>query len=411
MNEQTNSNSYRWVVLGVFMYVVALTQFLWLNFAPIEDTVKHALGISEFKVSLLTSIFPLLSIFLSAPVGSLLDKKGFKFTVGAGVIIMIVSVIIRLKLQYWWLFAGQFGISVAQPFIANSISKLSSIWFDKKEEALANGLGSMAMFIGMIVAMILTPLLTNKTGLEGLMIIYAVITVVGGLLFLVLGKDNPSLKSTLQEEEHSYKLSEAYKTIFRMKDMLILIGIMFIGLGFFNGFMTWIDELLKPNGFSEEQIGIIGGVVVVGGIIGSVVIPLASDAIKRRKPFTIMAPAVAGVLIYPFLHSKNYIASIIMATMMGFLVIALLPLIFQMTIEIVGEKLTGTATGLLMVMGSVGAVLVIYIMEALQSVTGNFNSSALLFLVLLIAAIILALNIKETHPERQLQKAKVKGEV
>ncbi|MGB9736166.1 MAG: MFS transporter [bacterium] len=407
MEERVEYSSYRWVVLGVYMIVVALTQFLWLNFAPIEDIIRQQLNISEFKVSWLTSIFPLLSIILSAPVGSLLDAKGFKFTVGLGVIIMGISVLLRLNYNsYMWLFLGQFGISVAQPFIMNSVSKLAATWFDKSEEAIANGLSSMAMFVGMIIAMVLTPILAKEKGIGEMLFIYGIITLIGCILFLLLAKDNPSLASILKEEEEEYNTWTAYKEIFKMKDMLLLIGIMFIGLGFFNGFMTWIDELLKPEGFSSVQTGIIGGVIIMGGIVGAVVIPLLSDLVKRRKPFLITATMVGGITMFPFLNTHKLYLALAIGAVIGFFVIALLPIIFQMTIEIVGERLTGTATGLLMLMGSIGAVAVIYLMEYIKVLTNSFHSSMWLFVAFFIVAFIMAINIRETHPAVQLSRNK-----
>jgi cyanate permease len=383
------------------MYAIALTQFLWLNFAPIETVVRQQLGIGVFKVGLLTSIFPLLSIILSAPVGSLLDAKGFKFTVSLGVIIMGVSVLLRLKYNsYLWLFAGQFGISVAQPFILNSVSKFASIWFDKDEGVVANGLGSMAMFVGMIAAMVLTPLLVNSKGLGNVLYIYAGITLLGSLLFLLLGKDNPSLVSTLMAEEKEYSGKNAYKNIFSKKDMILLIIIMFIGIGFFNGLMTWMDELLSQNGFTTVQTGTIGGVIIGGGILGAVIIPLLSDRFKRRKPFLILATLVGGAVTYPFLNTISMTTAIVLGTMIGFFVISLLPIILQMTTEIVGERLTGTATGLLMLIGSVGAVVVIYLMEWIKNMTNSFHNALWLLMAFFVAALILSILIRETHPDR-----------
>lgn len=405
---QKEYSSYRWVVLFVYMFIVALTQFLWLNFAPIEDIIRQQLQISEFKVSWLTSIFPLLSIILSAPVGSLLDAKGFKFTVGLGASIMGISVLLRLNYNsYAWLFAGQFGISVAQPFIMNSVSKLAATWFDKKEEAIANGLSSMAMFVGMILAMILTPLLTQNIGIEKMLTLYAVVTLIGCVLFLLLGKDNPFIISKLIEEEKQYSSWSAYKEIFKMKDMLLLIGIMFIGLGFFNGFMTWIDELLKPEGFNSVQTGIIGGAIISGGIIGAVVIPVLSDLVKRRKPFLIMATIFGGATMFPFLNSNKLYLTLTIGVAIGFFIIAILPIIFQMTIEIVGEKLTGTATGLLMLMGSVGAIVVIYLMEFIKDLTNSFHNSLWLFVILFVVAFLLSVSIRETHPSAKISNSRV----
>jgi sugar phosphate permease len=400
-NIQTKYSAYRWVVLIVFMYVIALNQFLWLNFAPIEIVVRQQLGIGVFEVGLLTSIFPILSILLSAPVGSLLDAKGFKFTVSLGAIIMGISVLLRLKYNsYLWLFAGQFGISLAQPFILNSVSKFSSIWFDRDEGVIANGLGSMAMFIGMIAAMVITPILVSSNGLGHVLYIYAGITLLGSILFLLLGKDNPSLISTLAKEEKEYSSKNAYKSIFGKKDMLILLTIMFIGIGFFNGLMTWINELLSPNGFTTIQTGTIGGVMIGGGIVGAVIIPLLSDKFKRRKPFLILATLVGGIVMYPFLNTRSITLTIVLGAMVGFFVISLLPIILQMTTEIVGERLTGTATGLLMLTGSVGAVVVIYLMEAIKNMTNSFHNSIWLLLAFFVAALILSILIKETHTDR-----------
>ena len=398
---QTNYSAYRWIVLSVFAFAIALTQFLWLNFAPIETAVRQELGISVFQVGLLTSIFPILSIILSAPVGTLLDAKGFRFTVSLGVIIMGISVLLRLKYHsYIWLFAGQFGISVAQPFILNSVSKFASIWFDKDEGVIANGLGSMAMFIGMIAAMVITPVLVTGKGLGYALYVYAGVTLFGCVLFLLLGKNNPSLSSSLKEEEKEYKGMDAYKSILGMKDMLLLIAIMFIGVGFFNGLMTWMNELLSQNGFTEVQTGTIGGVIIGGGILGALVIPLLSDVLKRRKPFLIIATLVGGTIVYPFLNTRSMATAIVLGAMVGFFVISLLPIILQMTTEIVGERLTGTATGLLMLIGSVGAVVVIYLMEWIKNVTNSFRNSLWLMMAFFVAALVLSILIKETHPDR-----------
>ena len=398
---QTKKSAYRWVVLGVFTFAIALTQFLWLNFAPIETTVRQELGISVFQVGLLTSIFPILSILLSAPVGTLLDAKGFRFTVSIGVIIMGVSVLLRLKYRsYAWLFAGQFGISVAQPFVLNSVSKFASVWFDKDESVIANGLGSMAMFVGMIAAMVITPLLVTGKGLGFALSVYAGVTLLGSILFLLLGKNNPALSSSLREEEKEYKGTDAYRSILGMKDMILLIAIMFIGIGFFNGLMTWMAELLSQNGFTAVQTGTIGGVIIGGGILGALVIPLLSDVMRRRKPFLIIATVVGGAIVYPFLNTGSITTVIILGALIGFFVISLLPIILQMTTEIVGERLTGTATGLLMLIGSVGAVVVIYLMEWIKNVTGSFHNALWLMMVFFAAALVLSILIRETHPDR-----------
>ena len=399
---QVRYGAYRWVVLGVFMFQVILTQFLWLNFAPIQPTLEKLLSISDFQFVLLLSVFNIFNLLLSLPVGAVLDSKGVKFTVGLGSIIMALAVLLRLKSDsYYWLLAGQIGIAIAQPFIVNSGAKLASTWFNKNEEALANGFASMAMFIGMIAALIITPIIIQYISLFHIMIVYGCITVFGSLLFLTLSRDNPSLITTLKKEEEGYHPIHAYKKLLKNKDMIILAVIMFIGVGFFNGITNWLDKLLGPQGFSEEQSGVIVGILIAGGIVGAVVIPVLSDIIKKRRPFLIMGTVSAGIFMFPLVRTRNYAAAIVLAAVLGFMVISLLPIMFQMVIEVVGERLTGSATGLMWVFGATGAIVTIYGMEVIGNATSDYRNGIWLLMVMFLIAFILSLVLKETYGRGQ----------
>ncbi len=398
--EQTQArySSYRWVVLVLFMFQVILTQFLWLNFAAIQPTLEKLLHISDFKFVLLLSVFNIFNLLLSLPVGAILDSKGFKFTVGLGSIIMAVAVLLRLKSDsYAWILAGQIGVAIAQPFIVNSGAKLASVWFNKNEEAIANGLASMAMFMGMIAGLVITPIIIQHMDLFHVIAIYDAVIVFGSVIFLLFAKNNPALSTTIQHEEQAYHPIKAYKELFHIKEMLVLACIMFIGVGFFNGFTNWLDKLLLPQGFTEDQSGLIGGVLVAGGIVGAVVIPLLSDLVKRRKPFLIAGTISAGVFMYPLMQTRDLTTAIILAVILGFMVISLLPILFQMTIEVVGERLTGSATGMLWTFGATGAITTIYSMEWIGEKTMDFHNGIWFLMVLFVIAFILSLMLKETY--------------
>ncbi len=392
----------RWTVLAVFMCIIGLNQFLWLNFASIATTVQARLHISLFQLGLLTSIFPAMNILLALPVGTLLDTRGFRFTVSLGAVIMGISVLLRFNYHaYAWLLAGQFGIAVAQPLILNSVSKFSSTWFERDKGAIANGLGSMAMFLGMIAALIITPRLVAAEGLGFMLLLYAVVTCSGSLLFLLLGRDNPERSAALRKESRAYGGITAYREVTGIKDMLLLIAIMFIGLGFFNGLMTWMGLLLSHNGFTPVQSGTVGAVIIGGGMIGAVVMPVLSNAVRRRKPFLVMATLAGGIFVYPFLTTRSMTAATVYGAMIGFFIISLLPIVLQITTELVGERLTGTATGLLLLAGSIGAVTVIYLMEFINERSHSVRPTLWLLSGLFAAALLLSLLIRETYPRNE----------
>jgi len=161
-------SKYRWVVLAIYMYIVALTQLYWLNFAAIDTYLEEHLQISAMKVGLLTLVFPLLFLFLSIPSGIIIDKKGYKFGVSIGVIFTGAFALFRLINPYSFnvLLISQIGISIGQPFVLNGITKLSTTWFPKNEEATAVGLGSLSLFLGMIIGLGTTPFLVQSLGLN-----------------------------------------------------------------------------------------------------------------------------------------------------------------------------------------------------------------------------------------------------
>src|SRR4030043_2439847 len=87
---------YRWVVLAIYMYVAALTQLYWLNFAAIETKTEELLNIPASSVMWFTLVFPLVQVLLTMPAGVLIDKKGFKYGIGIGVLFTGVFAMLRL---------------------------------------------------------------------------------------------------------------------------------------------------------------------------------------------------------------------------------------------------------------------------------------------------------------------------
>nr|MBC8274263.1 MFS transporter [Chloroflexota bacterium] len=116
---------YRWVVLAIYMYIAALTQLYWLNFAAIETYIEELLSIPASSVMWFTLVFPVIQVLLTMPAGVIIDKKGFKYGIGIGVLFTGVFAMLRLldPASFAVLLIAQIGISIGQPFILNSITK------------------------------------------------------------------------------------------------------------------------------------------------------------------------------------------------------------------------------------------------------------------------------------------------
>jgi cyanate permease len=386
---------YRWVVLACFTAVAAVSQMLWLNFAPLITLLENMYGVSELTVSLLMLAFPLLYVILSSHAGTMTDRKGYKYTIAVGSIIAAVFACMRIfNGSFYVLLAGQIGIAIGQPYVINGISKLVVNWFGKDEAAMATGLGTVGMFIGMALGMGLTPPLVSWVGFEGTMVVTAVIAVASALAFVFFAKENDQLPPERAEGENS--MAEI-KILLNDRNLVLLFIISFLALGFFNGLTTWLEPIVKPNGINAEQAGIIGALLIVGGIIGSILIPALSDKFKKRKPFLMFCCVAATFMVYPLCTFKDLNLLYLLGGLLGFIFLPGYALLLSMTEEQSGPKRAGAATGMLMMTGNAGAVVVIIAMEVIKGDSADWFNAIMLMLALLIASMVIGLvGVRET---------------
>ena len=382
------SNPYRWVVLGVFLLVAGLSQLLWLNFAPILSLVESRYQVTESVASLLLLVFPLVYVLLSIPAGNLIDRRGYRFTVGLGSVVMAFFSCVRIYDRgFWVLLVAQIGISVGQPFVVNGISKLVSDWFSSEQSALATGLGTMGMFIGMAAGMSVTPLMVDSWGFQAMLGVFAVVSCVFCAAFLFLARENPQGAGKRASESVSIG---GFSSLLRNRDLLLLFALAFLGLGFFNGLTTWLEPILAPNGFNSIQAGTVGGVLIFGGIVGAVVIPALSDHFKRRKPFVIGSTVAALVMLYPLCHVTTYWLVLTFSALQGFFFLPAFALLLEICSELAGKARAGAATGILMLAGNAGGVVVILAMDWVRGGAPDFSASVVLMEAILAAAVLIA---------------------
>jgi MFS family permease len=392
------SYKYRWVVLAVYMYISALTQLYWLNFAAIETFVEQRFSIPPSTVMWFTLVFPLVQVLLSMPAGMVIDRKGFKYGVGIGALFTGVFAMLRLvnTESFTVLLISQIGIAIGQPFVLNGITKLVVTWFPQKEEGTAVGLGSLALLVGMMVGLGATPALVQYMGFERMLLIYGVLGVLGILLFFALVKPQPATPCREVEAQQEITGWQGIKHILKIRDFVMLGFIALVGIGVFNGLATWLEKILNElHQIPMTDAGIISAILVLSGIIGCIVIPMVSDKIRKRKPFLLLASAVGAVCIIALMVAKGYAANMVNGIFLGFFLISALPIMLTMSAEITGARFAGISVGYLQLLGNAAAVAVVPIMESMHSITGQYTLPLAFIAGLLGISFVLALVIRE----------------
>jgi len=400
---------YRWVVLIAFMFVVLVNQLLWITFAPITSNAAAYYQVSDLSIGLLSMSFMIVYIVVSIPASWVIDTYGIRVAVGIGAVLTGVFGLFRglAAGNYTLVLIAQIGIAVGQPFILNAITTVAARWFPMQERATASGLGSLAMYLGIVAGMALTPYLVLQSNIDRTLIIYGVVAVLAAFVFFGAIKERPPTPPCLPGQEERSLVFDGLKQIVRQKDFILLMLVFFVGLGTFNGVTTWIENIVRPKGFSITQAGIIGGLMVVGGIVGAVVLPLLSDHYRRRVPFLILSVVGATVGLAGLTFATSYWLLLVSAAILGFFLLSAGPIGFQYGAEVTYPVPEGTSNGLLLLMGQISGIIFIFGMDMSKSPqTGSMMPSLVVLIGLMVLVLLLCTRLGEspalmTEDERQ----------
>lgn len=392
------NNSGGWLVLAVFTAVAGVSQMLWLNFAPLISMLQQRYQINELEASMLILVFPALYVLLSLHAGAIIDRRGYQYTVGRAAILMAVGACIRIyDVSFYALLFGQVAIAAAQPYVVNAISKLVADWFEEESHGLATGIGTIGMFAGMALALALTPTLVAHFDLRGAMVVFAGVSIAAAAAFLSLARENPHTGNLQVTAARPLAL----RILLRDRNLSVLFLISLLALGFFNGLTTWLEPILAERGIDAQTAGLVGGTLIVGGILGSALIPFLSDRTRRRKPFLILCGVTSLALVYPLCTATNMDWLLVLGALTGFFFLPGYALLFAMTEEHAGSASAGAAAGLLMLAGNAGGVIVVVAMELVHGATGSWMSAIYLMLVLIALTTLLAFGSRESLGSRK----------
>ena len=398
MAQSTESSvyGYRWIVLLVFMLIAAVTQILWITFAPISSLAASLYSVTELDIALLSLIFMVVYIPVSIPSAYLIDSKGFRFAAGVGAIITAVFAVCRaFAPDYLFLLVFSAGIAIGQPFVFNSPTKIARRWFPVKERGLATGLGTMAIFLGIMLGLLVTPFAVVAIGFFNTMLSYAVVAIVAALLFWLIAKEHPPSPPEPSEPQEE-KMITGLRRIIGIKQFIILEVLFFVGMGLFNGVATWIEQILAGRVVDITQAGIVGAIMILGGIVGAVIIPTFSDKYQRRKPFILLSLLLAAPFTFILAFHPDYNVLLVSSFLLGFFLMPALPLGLQKGAEMTKPIPEGTSAGVLMIFGQAGGIVLILAMDLANSLFLSFFWAMVLLVVLDLLALFISLLLTET---------------
>jgi len=389
--------TYRWIILALYFLITVIIEIQWLTFASISTAAQEFYQVSPLRIDFLSMIYMIVFIVLSIPASYIIDTYGLKKGLAIGSVLTGIFSLMKAIFadNYWGVAIAQTGLAAAQPFILNSVTKVGANWFPKNERATVAGIGSLAQYVGIIIALAVTPLLILQVGegsynVSSMLMIYGLASVLGSLLLLIFFKEKPPTAPESVKEAARIKPIAGMKSIFKSMDMRLLLLMFFIGLGVFNAVSTCIDQICSL--LSMEETGIVGGIMLVGGVLGALIIPPISDRVEKRKPFLTLCMAAMLPGLLGLTYFTSFIPLMISGFIFGFFIMSAGPIGFQYGAEKSHPSPESISQGLILLVGQVSGILFVFAVNSI-----GVTSSMVIFAALILINVFLTLRLSESY--------------
>ncbi len=365
---------YRWVILLVFMLINVVVQIQWLAHAAVARPAalfyEGQFDPSSFlNIDFLAMVYMLVFIVMSFPASYAIDTYGIRVGVSIGAVLAGLAGLMKGMFadSFTAVVVAQVGLAVAQPFILNAVTAVSVRWFPLRERGMAAGFSALAQYVGIVIAMLVTPMLVGSdptepgygTGFESMLLTYGWITFAVAVITLLLLREKPPTPPS-DDTVHRHSFVKGVRHILKQRDMRITLALFFVGLGIFNAVSSMTDSIAEHAGVQDSD-GLIGGLMLIGGILGASILPILSDKFRKRKVFLViciagMVPGIFGLTFAGNLASDPetiYAISLAASFVLGFFIMSAGPLGFQYAAEVSHPAPESTSQGMLLWVGQV----------------------------------------------------------
>ncbi len=353
----------RWVHLTGYSLLIFSSQVLWVTFSPITTDAAQDMDTSVGNVGTLAALFPIIYIIVALPAGRWLDSH-FKIALTFGALTIGIGALARLAdpTSYSWQLGVQVVMSIGQPFIINAISAYASRYFPEKNRSMAISISSVALFFGVIFAMLFSPLLYANGGLTLVLTIFAIPSALSAVWVLYTLAREKTYTVTIKNED-----TPRLSVLLRDKFLWILSGLLAMGLGVFDALSTWVEPIFEQYGIAGTTSGPLMALMILSGIAGSIFMPSLVAKKDTRRAFIITAVVLnaltfSAIIIWQWVP---WIAFWLIAD--GFFLLAGFPIIMDWTEKQFKASQQGTAIGFVMLTSHAGGIILIYLVKVLLS--------------------------------------------
>ena len=371
-------SSARWLMLALLWLLYFSFGLTMGSIAPLVTPILDDLNMNSSQMGLVHGSWQLVYVFLSPPAGAIVDRLGIRRSLGIGVSLIWVSMVVRgLSVDFVTLIMAVSVFGIGGPLVSVGAPKLVSVWFAGRERGLAAGVYATAPPVGLALAFATanSVVLPVTDTWRGVSLVYGAIILLVVCAWWLLARDPQP--SSVPDFAQSAAKTESTRSVFalliRLRNVQILL---LISLGLFalmSGLSAWAPAILEEKGMTLSRAGLWTAVATLVSIVSVVFIPGLVKEGRRTR-------AIAIVLLASGLSAFGmafFDGPLLLTSLMGFSLSSqpLLPLTTLVLMETpgVGAARMGAAAGLFFSAGEFGGFLGPLLMGLLRDATGLLN--------------------------------------
>lgn len=383
-----------WKVLGIAIWIAFSMWAPLLAVPPIEHILIKTMNLTHTQVSWLYGGPILMMSLLAIPGGFLADSIGVKRTAGIGCTIIVIGNLLKgTAADYGQLLAYTLiygvGLGLSFPNLPKLVAHCTP--HERAHATMSIFTAGVLVSGGLSLAITLPVVYPIMQSYQGVFLIWSVPAFTATILWWFFIKEPPCGADPLTAGSDLRMVGKVLK-----KKVLWLLSAVFVLHNFFlYSWAGWITLFLVTKSASPGLAALIGSITLWMGIPSVLLATIASTKLGRRKPL-LWAPGIlmaVAALLAPYVDLRN---SWLLMALVGACTTTRFTTILSLPIEIMPKEETGTASGLVMSVGYLGALLGPLICGRILDATNSFH---LVFLVLTgVSALtsVLALALPET---------------
>lgn len=318
----------------------------WITFAPISATAARYFDTTESIINWLSTAFQFAFVVATPATFYALAKYGPKTSIVTASCLLLAGNWVKYAGTKANVFpvtmVGQLLIGFGQPFVLAAPTTYSNVWFSPAGRTSATAVASLANPLGAALGQLISPFwATSPSEVPNCVLYTAIIASVACIPSFFIPAKPPTPPSasisTSAGGSDADSISKDIRILSHSPEFYLIFFAFSVLVGFFNAFSSLLNQFLEPYGFSEDEAGIAGALLIFVGLASAAVSSPLIDKYKFHLWYIRVSTPIISTMYLVFYfapptRSLGYVCFV--CAVLGSASFGLVPVILEFLVEI-----------------------------------------------------------------------------